>query len=581
MALPTKIKFVFITIAVLLLSQNWFSIPKVFFLLGTLSVLAFFLAKLLLSYKYKNKSFPKNGILALINPGHGLLFLWLPVLLFSFFIRLVLLPDPIVPPEGWYANKQIQKGRKVYAKAKIRSVFKPGTYLAEVQMFATKKRNHKKNNSRTKTKLSSPPIPVYLQTNDYYLVSGCQIWLRLTKEGQLPQKLPSNSFGVFLQRKGIVSLVKLSYKNIYRKSCRKLDIRGKFQDALGRTLYKSGFSLEQRGVALGLILGRSGYMQKKLKNISVELGILHLFAASGLHMGIFYIWFFWPLSRLWGKKSKLALSLPLIPCFIYMFLLGFPISLLRAFTFLSFHALQSFIYRKISIHDLLLNSSIFILFIQPESFLSLGTLLSFGAVSGILYFYPILWHQLGNIKIFLLRPILQQSTISICANLFTLPIIIYTFGGYSYSSLPANILLVPFVGLLMPILFIGIGIGLISGGSLLFFTEIGRQVTEYFILLTQWLANFNYYVRYDSLVCLPFLANGLLIASLLGLAYYKKYKQDRKYTLLLSSTILCTILLSPITGLFEVKRQQISSRIQTENLELKDKVKVQKIKSDI
>ena len=288
-------------------------------------------------------------------------------------------------------------------------------------------------------------------------------------------------------------------------------------------------------------------------------------------MGILYLWFFWPLSRIRGKKSKLALSLALLPCFVYMYLLGFPISLLRAFTFLGLHALQSFIHRKVSRHDLLLNSAICILFIQPQSFLSLGTMLSFGAVSGILYFYPILWEQLGKIKIPFITQMLQQSAISICANLFTIPLIIYAFGGYSYSSLLANIVLVPFVALLMPILFGGIAIGIASQGSLLIFTEFSRQATAYFILLTQWLANFNYYVNYNSLFCLPFLANSLLIVSLLGIAYYQKYKKDKRHVLLFGNAVLCILLLSPITGILETKRLQLDSQVRpTHNIKQKN-----------
>ena len=499
-----------------------------------------------------------TGWLRHFHPGHGPVFLWLPLLFLLIFVRLIVLPTNTMFSEGWREQLPLKKQSIYYVRAKIKSVFKPGTYLAEMQLLEKKRKyRHKFSNQnyqeRNLKKIKKQKIPhsfVYLQINDYYLVSGCRLWLNL-KRNKLPQSLPQSGFGQYLQKSGAKHTLRISRKQIYRKSCRNLDLRGKFQDALGRTLYKSGFSLHQRSVALGLILGRASYMQKELKQKATELGILHLFAASGLHMGIFFLWFYWPLSRLCGKKSYWALSLPLIPCFGYMFLLGFPLSLVRAFTFLSFHALQSFVYRKISIHDLLLNSALTILFIQPQNFISIGSMLSFGAVSGILYFYPILQRSFLSWKTGILNPFLQQATISITASLLTLPIIIQAFGGYSYFSLVANMILVPFVALLMPVLIGGISIGLVSGGVILIFAKLAREVTQVFISLTQWLSQFSYYIRYESLLCLPFLANGFLLISLLGLYYchhQKRKVHENIQRYFIASSVCCIILLSPVTG---------------------------------
>lgn len=359
-------------------------------------------------------------------------------------------------------------------------------------------------------------------------------------------------------------MLRLSRKDIYRKDCRHQDLRGKFQNMLGRTLYKSGFSLHERGVALGLLLGRSGYMQRGLKKKAVELGILHLFAASGLHMGIFYLCFYYPLSRWRGKKSKIALALPLLPCFAYMFFLSFPVSLVRAFTFLSFHALQSFLYRKIKIHDLLLNSALALLFLQPHNFLGLGTSLSFGAVSGILYFYPILWREFSRIQSALCRPLLQQLAISVCAGLFTLPILLYSFGAYSYSSLVANVILVPFVGILMPLLIAGIALAALSGDTLLFLAQIARQLTDHFISLTQYFSDFSFYIPYRSMLSLPFFVNLLLLFSLMVLGYYnkRKNKAGKKPIFFAAASVFCILLLSPLSGILEKHRKRDLKKLE-------------------
>ena len=559
MPLSTKIKLFFVVFAALALWQGSFRGPEIFLFLGVLSLLLFLFAKF-------------------FSSRYSFLFLWLPLLLFLFFVRLILIPQPIVPPEAWYGSPNSShslkkvRGKKIYARGNITSVIRPGVYLAELEMLKPKRRGAKQRSldSSLKKQKRKPPllIPVYLQVNDYYLLSACRVWLTLRGKG-LPQRLPQSSFGNYIKRKGALSILRLSRKDIYRKDCRRLDLRGKFQNLLGRILYKSGFSLHQRGVAMGLLLGRSGYMQFELKKKAVELGILHLFAASGLHMGIFYLCFYWPLSRWRGKKSKLALALPLFPCFAYMFFLGFPVSLLRAFTFLSFHALQSFIYRKVSTHDLLLNSALALLFLQPHNFLSLGTFLSFGAVSGILYFYSILWREMSRIKLRLCRPLLQQLTISVCAGLFTLPILLYAFGAYSYSSLVANVLLVPFIGILMPLLIGALFLAILSGGAFLFLMKIARQLTEYFIALTEWLSNFSFYISYESIFSLPFWVNLFLIFSLTILRHYAKEEKKSGRGLLFcrAGCLFCILLLSPFSGILEKYRKAGAERKEHSALE--------------
>ena len=203
MTLPTKIKLVFVTLAIIAFSQDSLGLFHSFFILAVISLLIFVLMKFFFVYLYKKEKLPEKGLLSFIHPAYGPLFLWLPLLFFLLFVRLFLLPEALVPPEGWYVNEQVQQGRQVYARASIRSVFKPGTYLAEVQMFAAKKRfNKKEGKSRKKAKVTSPPIPVYLKINDYYLVSGCKIWLRLANKKNLPKKVPTNSFGNYLERQG-------------------------------------------------------------------------------------------------------------------------------------------------------------------------------------------------------------------------------------------------------------------------------------------------------------------------------------------------------------------------------------------
>ena len=237
-----------------------------------------------------------------------------------------------------------------------------------------------------------------------------------------------------------------------------------------------------------------------------------------------------------------------------------------------------FLYRKISIHDLLLNSALCLLFVQPHNFLSLGTFLSFGAVSGILYFYPILWREFARLKLGLCKPLLQQLAISVCAGLFTLPILLYAFTAHSYSSLLANVLLVPFVGVLMPLLIGSFALALLSGGHLFFMMEISRLLTGYFISLTEWLSSFSFYVPYESVLSLPFWVNLLLIFSLTILRYSDKEgaKANQSQTLSRVTCLFCILLLSPLSGIFEKYRKAVSENGEASHLYKREGKRVSK-----
>ena len=242
----------------------------------------------------------------------------------------------------------------------------------------------------------------------------------------------------------------------------------------------------------------------------------------------------------------------------YAYILGFPPSLLRAYTFICFHAIQSIFCRGLKTEDLLLNTAICVLFIDPLNFISLGCFLSFGAVSGIIYFYPlistVLIPQSNHIYSNLMWGFwLKQGAISLCAGIFTMPALLSAFGIYPYSSLLANMILVPLIGILMPLLIGGTSLYALSNGELSFPITMARWGIEIFIGVTQKLADKSLAVSYDSIFCLPFFANTFLLFCLLGLKYYGKesQKQKKARSLLCFCAIVCILLLSPLTGIVE------------------------------
>lgn len=301
--------------------------------------------------------------------------------------------------------------------------------------------------------LAAPDFIGALQINDYELDPGCVLELRLSGRAA-PERPGDSGFDRYLLRKQAQTRVRASVRHhLLHRDCRALDLRGRFQYEIRERLQRYGRpERAELGAALGFLLGRAGYMDRELKREAAQLGILHLFAASGLHLAIFYACLLAPLARLFGRRHPAALLPGLLPCFAYLYLLGFPVSLLRAFLFICLHALKSLLHRRMGARETLLNAGVGTLLITPEEFASLASVLSFGAVAGILYYNEAiqsktLWAGRAG-----LRWLSGQLSITIAASLFTIPVLIVAFQAHAWFSLPANLLLVPLTGLLLPLL---------------------------------------------------------------------------------------------------------------------------------
>ena len=97
----------------------------------------------------------------------------------------------------------------------------------------------------------------------------------------------------------------------------------------------------------------------------------------------------------------------------------------------------------------------------------IGFQLSFAAVLGIIYLYPIIDRKLkqvpkaGGFKEILLMTLSAQITVA--------PLLIYYFGGFSPFSLPTNVLILPFVPAAM-------FFGFLAGVGGMFFAPLGQVI---------------------------------------------------------------------------------------------------------
>jgi len=192
---------------------------------------------------------------------------------------------------------------------------------------------------------------------------------------------------------------------------------------------------DTKSYLLTFVIGDKSLMDNEELSGYRANGVTHLFAISGMHIGLFSGFLLFIL-----KKIKLSENLSYICTVLfiwfYAFLTGFTPSVLRAgvlFTLLSFNKI---FYLEIKSLNCLLFGGSILLFFYPFLLKDLGFLYSFITTFGLMYSSSMLKKHkiLGT---------------SLVAFLFSLPITINNFFEINFLSILINIIFVPLVSILI------------------------------------------------------------------------------------------------------------------------------------
>lgn len=169
-----------------------------------------------------------------------------------------------------------------------------------------------------------------------------------------------------------------------------------------------------------------------------ELGLAHILAISGLHIGIL-IFFLDFIFKRFIKNRVLRQGLILFILFFYLGLIGIPISALRAISFYIVYSLSFLFKRRYTMLNTLFFVGILFLLYDPGMLWDLSFQLSFLAVLSIAVAYP----KIASSLSFSSQRFKSLLSIGISTQLFLLPIQIYYFGYVNIFSVFINILFLP------------------------------------------------------------------------------------------------------------------------------------------
>lgn len=241
------------------------------------------------------------------------------------------------------------------------------------------------------------------------------------------------SMASYTKSMGAVGLLEVSEWQVIGKTSTLTTMLATRRYAIAKHI-ESTFPTSLQAEAKALLIGLRDDMDEELSRAYQILGITHLFAISGLHVGLMTALLYYILLRVGIRREKVLLLLAiLLP--MYAVVAGGAPSVWRAVTVTVIVLVMQLKKKRIAVDDALACTFIFFILWQPSLLLQVGFQLSYGATISLIYAQRLLSYAEHSI--------VQAFIITSVTQLAVYPIILYHFFEVSISSLLMNLIFVP------------------------------------------------------------------------------------------------------------------------------------------
>ncbi len=203
---------------------------------------------------------------------------------------------------------------------------------------------------------------------------------------------------------------------------------------------------DQLAVLKALLLGYRKAIPPEIYQSFMRTGTLHIFAISGLHVGMLGLLITIGLKTLGISRDRWGIwLLPLL--LIYVISTGMKSSALRAFTMAAVYFLSPFFHRKPDVPTAIAFAALLLLFLNPLEILSAGFLFSFTVVSFLVMAFAVVPKRFIHRGEGWVRTVWAYVAsliiTSVAAFIASVPITALFFGSFSPVSLLGNLIVVP------------------------------------------------------------------------------------------------------------------------------------------
>ncbi len=200
----------------------------------------------------------------------------------------------------------------------------------------------------------------------------------------------------------------------------------------------------------GIILADRTEMDAEVTRDFTRSGLVHLLAISGTHMAVIFGFVMLVLKLLFGyrcRKPAILLSLLFIWCFAIF--IDYGSSVMRSCLMITAYYAAVLLNRKPDLLHALSLAGLIILFVNPQQLFDVGFQLSFLAVFGIYWLNQPLTDLLPKFRGKAARLLVGVFTVTMSAQIITLPLVLYYFHQFSLISFVANLVVIPAAELLI------------------------------------------------------------------------------------------------------------------------------------
>lgn len=230
---------------------------------------------------------------------------------------------------------------------------------------------------------------------------------------------------------------------------------GEVNHAVENALYNN-VGGETASVCFALLTGTTDFISEGTLSSFRNGGLAHVFAVSGLHIGVIY----GALTAIFKKSGVnrfISAAVRIVFIFLYAGVCGFSPSSLRAVIMCAVSAISSCIYCRYDSLNALSVAAIIILLVNPMQLFEVGFVLSFSALCGIV----LLSGTVRRLFRFLPEKIKGALSVGLPAQFATVPALMNSFGCVSWAGLFLNLIFVPVISALYVLLFAGVLLSLI------------------------------------------------------------------------------------------------------------------------
>ena len=290
-------------------------------------------------------------------------------------------------------------------------------------------------------------------------------------------------------------------------------------------------SSQSKALLSSLLLGNRNQMDEQTVAVFQRLGLMHILAISGLHIGVITVFVSKIISFL-RTSYRNCILLGLL--WIFVFLAGFSPSVFRTVFMFTLLILGQFLKRKQSTKECIGLAFFLSILFEPYWLFDLGFQFSYLAVLGIVWLMPLF--KKGYTRSNSVNYFLGIGYVSLIAQLGVLPLQLYYFNSFSWTFLGSNLVIMPLTTVVLVGGFCFLCIGWISTSLADGVGWMLEQVIQFTFAVLRGLDEMNgtllsFYITKETMIAMCIIGIGV------GMVLYKPRIKQITYLVLVTLVI--------------------------------------------